>query len=160
MLKNKRGFTLVEMLVICAIIAIAVTIAFPNLRVWIAKEDLKKAARELRTELRKIQVDAMKNGYIVGLAVSKTGFTVSKSNGDTYTFDFPTDGVSVSWEFTDGRDIFFFTGEGMATYKDGDTYKVLPWSVDNSTVNGFKVQNYTGALMVHFKGASVNINEL
>jgi prepilin-type N-terminal cleavage/methylation domain-containing protein len=51
----QRGFMLIELVLVIAIIAIAAALVFPQIGDWIAAYDLNIAARQLAADLRLLQ---------------------------------------------------------------------------------------------------------
>lgn len=60
-MKNKKGFTLVEVIVVMAVIGIMVTIAIPGISSWLPNYKLKSAARDVYSSLQKARMLAVKN---------------------------------------------------------------------------------------------------
>jgi general secretion pathway protein G len=70
-MKHRRGFTLIEMLVVVAILSVLAGAAFPLAELTIRREreqDLRTALRQLRTGL-----DAYKQAYDEGRMLKRTG---------------------------------------------------------------------------------------
>jgi len=59
--KREQGFTLVEFMVILAIIAILGALAVPAMVDWLPNQRLRKAARELHSALQLARIEAIKN---------------------------------------------------------------------------------------------------
>jgi len=52
---KEQGFTLIELIIVVAIIAIVTALAVPKMGDWLAEQDLNIAARELAADLRLVQ---------------------------------------------------------------------------------------------------------
>jgi len=59
---SSRGLTLLELLVVVIIIAIGVTLALPNLSLWMEKYTVWKARRQLVTDLQLAKMRAVSQG--------------------------------------------------------------------------------------------------
>ena len=59
-MKNKRGFTLIEVIVVMAVIGIMATIAIPAISSWLPNYRLKAAARDLYSTMQKARMLAVK----------------------------------------------------------------------------------------------------
>ncbi len=71
--KNKNSaFTLIEMMVVIAIISVAVSIAIPNIIDWLPEQRLKAAARDVVSTMNEAKLEAVKNNSTVTL-VFNTG---------------------------------------------------------------------------------------
>jgi type IV fimbrial biogenesis protein FimT len=88
-LKTATGFTLLEIIIVLAIMAIAMTIAIPNVMSWLPNYRLKAAARELYSNMQKAKSEALKRNCSVGITFSTVTFptqggeyTVFLDNGD------------------------------------------------------------------------------
>jgi len=58
---NKKGVTLLELIVVMAIIAIGAVLTVPNLRPWMANYRLRSATRDITSNLRTAQMKAVSN---------------------------------------------------------------------------------------------------
>ncbi|WP_394707091.1 GspH/FimT family pseudopilin [uncultured Desulfobacter sp.] len=88
-LKTAIGFTLVETVIVLAILAIAMAIAIPNVMSWLPNYRLKAAARDLYSNMQKAKTEALKRNCSVGITFSTVmfpaqggGYTVFIDNGD------------------------------------------------------------------------------
>lgn len=75
MMKNRKGFTLMEMLIVVAIIAILVIIAIPTFNSALAKARAATDVANIRSGYAAAQVEAMTNGL------------TDKTNGDKYVLE-------------------------------------------------------------------------
>jgi type IV fimbrial biogenesis protein FimT len=62
-IKSKRGFTLIEMLIIIAIISIVALITFPNYTAFMANRALKNAARDIAGDIFAAREGSMSDRY-------------------------------------------------------------------------------------------------
>ncbi len=80
--KDEQGFTIIEMMVTVAIIAIMVGIAIPSVLAWMPAANLKDAAFDLRTAMIRARSLAVNEGieYRVAFDVDSQTYTVDKGN--------------------------------------------------------------------------------
>ncbi len=72
MLKLGRGFTLVELIVAIAIVAILMTLAAPNLSLWIRNTKVRTAAESIQTGLHVARAEALKRNAVVRFQLTDT----------------------------------------------------------------------------------------
>ena len=129
MMKNRKGFTLMEMLIVVAIIAILVIIAIPTFNSALAKARAATDVANIRSGYAAALVEAMTNG------INDSGDTYylqkdgSVSNTTTTTSDYTTQGESskatadttIGGKFAVNTDITWSKGKQI-TYvvKDAD----------------------------------------
>jgi prepilin-type N-terminal cleavage/methylation domain-containing protein len=63
---TRRGFTLLEMLVVLAVLAVLATLTWPAVRGMLGKGELRGAARQVRTALVKARLAAIESGAAQG----------------------------------------------------------------------------------------------
>jgi prepilin-type N-terminal cleavage/methylation domain-containing protein len=85
--KNKKGFTLVEVMIVVAIIGILSAMAVPSFKKFSAHQNLNGAARELFSDVRGARVSAIMEGVQYGIYFpNATQFQLIKvANAPTYT---------------------------------------------------------------------------
>jgi len=59
---NQKGITLIELIVVCVIIAIGAALFAPHIAAWLPTYRLKSAAREIVSTMRTAQMRAISNG--------------------------------------------------------------------------------------------------
>ena len=72
--KTATGFTLLETVIVLAILAIAVAIGIPNVISWLPNYRLKATARELYSNMQKAKSEALKRNCTVGITFSTVAF--------------------------------------------------------------------------------------
>jgi prepilin-type N-terminal cleavage/methylation domain-containing protein len=87
LMKKNKGFTLIEMMIVVAIIGILSALAIPSYNKFIAHQNLNAAARDLFSDMRSARVSAISQGVQYGIYFpSTTEFEVIKViNAPTYT---------------------------------------------------------------------------
>lgn len=68
-LAKPRGFTLIEMLIVIAIIAIATTLGLPSYRTWVHNTQIRTAAESIQGGLQKARAEAVKRNANIELVL-------------------------------------------------------------------------------------------
>jgi type IV fimbrial biogenesis protein FimT len=117
---SQRGFTLIELMVTIALVAILATLAAPSFQQTIASSRLTTATNDLYTSLVQARSEAIKQGERV--TVCKSDTTTSCSSDVTTTW-------SVGWiTFVDG------TRTTAASVDTGETVRYVVQAMDSSIV--------------------------
>jgi Tfp pilus assembly protein FimT len=81
--KNREGgFTLIEMMIITAIIGTTTALAVPSYINWNAKYQLRQAATEIQNQLSLARISAMSRNSVVNVSLVLSGGKVQVSAGD------------------------------------------------------------------------------
>ena len=103
---NKRGVTLIELVVVFAIIAIGAVLMVPNMGSWIQSYRLRGATRDITSTLRTAQMKA------VSINLNhRVSFTEGIGDAGSYVLERSTGGIWVS----DGASKTLPTGIQLAT---------------------------------------------
>jgi len=80
---NKKGVTLLELIVVLVIIAIGAMLTIPNMGPWIANYRLRTAARDITSTLRVAQMRAVSNNfnYRVSFNVGARTYILQRNSG-------------------------------------------------------------------------------
>ena len=124
-LKNKKGFTLMEMLIVVAIIAVLVAIAIPTFSGALKKSKQAADVANIRAYYAKLQIEAIEKG---DTAVSDA------TDGDAFKTEMKNAGYNLNYDVTYDPD------KGVITYvadkldggngKDAHTYT---WTLGDAT---------------------------
>jgi prepilin-type N-terminal cleavage/methylation domain-containing protein len=98
---NKRGVTLIELVVVFAIIVIGAVLMVPNMGAWLPNYRLRSGARDLVSTMRVAQMRAVSNNTNYQVLIAGGSYTLQRDSlgllwiteGDTKTF--PT-GITIS----------------------------------------------------------------
>lgn len=82
--KRLKGFTLIEVIIVIAIIGILSAIAAPNFLSWLPNMHLKAASRDLYGHMMRAKIEAIKSN--TPTLFNFTSGTGSPCTGGTYTF--------------------------------------------------------------------------
>jgi len=75
-MKNCSGFTLVELIVVIALISLISAVAVPNIIVWRQNSQLNGAARDVYSNFQKAKVEAIKRGTYCTVTFSSDGYVI------------------------------------------------------------------------------------
>jgi prepilin-type N-terminal cleavage/methylation domain-containing protein len=118
---NKKGVTLIELIIVFAIIAIGAVLAVPNFGPWLANYRLRTATRDITSTLRTAQMRAVSNNSDYGVF-----FTEGIGNAASYVLQRNTGGGF----FNDGTTQTLPTGISISTNSNPLTFS------PNSSSNG------------------------
>jgi type IV fimbrial biogenesis protein FimT len=79
---SEGGFTLVEMMIVGAIVGVVSVLAVPNYIEWNAKQQLRQAAKEIQNQLSLARVSAMSRNSVVNVNLALTGGQVQIAAAD------------------------------------------------------------------------------
>jgi type II secretion system protein H len=119
--KNKKGFTLLEMMTVIVMIGIATSVAFVSMQSGKTQGEVESAAREVAAAIRSVQSDAI-NGKNAGTCLTKNyqfNYRILANN------QYFTDGCIIQPAVTLRNGVVFSTA-GVIIFQ-------APWGTTNST---------------------------
>jgi len=93
-MKSSKGFTLIEVIIVVAIIGIMAAISIPAISSWLPNYRLKAAARELYSDMQKIKLEAIKKNTNVGIAFITVVFPATGGSYQAFVDDGAGGGIS------------------------------------------------------------------
>ncbi len=78
---NKKGFTIVELVIVIAVIAILAGVLIPTFSNLITKANESKALQEANAALKTVMIDDAVNGELTEDSYSEGGYTFTFENG-------------------------------------------------------------------------------
>lgn len=85
---NNDGFTLMEIMVATAIMAVLSAIAIPNMLSWLSNRGVQSASRDLYSNMRRAQAGAVKRNRNCAITFNgTTGYTVYVDDNKNYAHD-------------------------------------------------------------------------
>jgi type IV pilus assembly protein PilA len=78
----EKGFTLLELMIVVAIIGVATILAIPNYIRWNANHQLRQASSEIQNQLSLARISAMSRNSVVTVNMSLTGGRVVLTTTD------------------------------------------------------------------------------
>jgi len=137
-MKNQRGFTLLELMVAVAMIAIVASMAIPSWREFVANRRTAGASREIFNALQHTRMKAIKEGKTITVIYADTnGVAITEpENGSTGTFE----RALISWD-----------EDGDGTLETTEIFEV-PINVECDTNQGAMAYNSRGILLATNSG--------
>lgn len=123
MLRNHRGFSLVEMMVVIGVFGLLVAIGVPGFSRYVRSNQLATSANRLAADLQFARSTAIANGRVIRVAATGDGYTIT--------------------DVSTGNVIADRTFEGGCTLAADVTVRFFPWGI--AEAGNFSVANCSGA---------------
>lgn len=116
---DKKGFTLVEAMVVIAVIGIAVAVAVPNIVGYMPEYRLKRAARDLYSVMQSTKMGAIKNNtsWAIVFDPATSRYLICSDSGADATWSTTADNTIVSTITLPGYGSGINYGHGIAEEK-------------------------------------------
>jgi prepilin-type N-terminal cleavage/methylation domain-containing protein len=111
-MEREKGFTLIELAIVMAIIGILSSVAIPVYNAWLPKYRLKNAVMDLRANLNSVKLEAIK---------SNSEWAIVFDAGNNSYHICSDDGVNNNWDGPSGDDTVEST-INLSDYNAGVTY--------------------------------------
>ena len=144
--KNEKGFTLIELMVVVAIIGILASIAIPNFKKYQAKAKTTEAKIQLAAVYStEMQLEAEYDSY--GTCLETAGYSAPKKN-NYYAIGFKTPNAAVNKAITDAGMECPNTGYQFEAHKGSKGIIAKPSDLPNTAVVSSGSEFTAGAVAV------------
>ena len=90
---NKRGITLLELIVVMVIIAIGAVLVAPNIGVWLPNYRLRSATRDVVSALRTAQMKAVSSNLEYRVSFANPSFWLERGDQSSGSTNWTTEGA-------------------------------------------------------------------
>ncbi len=145
-----RGLSLLELLVVMVILAIAVTLAVPNLSLWMEKYTIWKARRQLVTDLQLAKMRAVSQGLQHRVPFDSATASYKIEQGDAPRGSTTRSQIGITRALADPQNPHYANGVALATNFANNA--VIFSSKGNASPAGtvtLTSKNYAGHVMVN-----------
>lgn len=164
-MKNSKGFTLLEVIIVIGVIGIMTAIAAPSISNWLPNYRLKGAARDLYGAAMRAKGEAVKRRVNCALTFNQTiggtknAYVVYADTNANFKFDAGDNIILQVQQLPPkvGLDLTKYGGDGLSFVNNGDgnpTIAFRPNAIPTSSTGG--LANGTAAL-INTKGRSQNV---
>lgn len=87
MFTDQKGVTLLELMVVIAIIVVLLCLGYVDLRRFKANYDLTDATNQLYADLEWVRQKSMGNAHVYGITFSTNGYTIFEDTNDNQSYD-------------------------------------------------------------------------
>lgn len=124
LIKDRLGFTLVEIIVTIAIFSILAAIAIPSFSRWLPNYHLKTAARDVFSNMQLAKLEAIKRGgdctITMNTGSNKYGIDMNDDGAADKTITLADYGSGITFDSSyTTDDTITFSPRGMATFSSG-----------------------------------------
>jgi type IV fimbrial biogenesis protein FimT len=153
---RQSGFTLIEVAIVVAIVAIVSAIAIPNMIGSIANGRVNGAARDIIATIQKARIEAVKQNELVVVTFDPDGDGTMNSNYLAFVDDGRGGGVAADW-IQNGTEATVASNE----LPDGVTISNIPFGAGagDTRFNSRAIPAFTGPItLTNTRGYTVTIN--
>ena len=142
--KGNSGFTLIEMIVVIAIMAVMLAIAVPGFLGMTPRSSLKTAARDMISNLQLARIEAIRGRktWAVQFDTGSARYRILDDDGADDTWNTTDDNVYKTVNFSDYRDVSYGSAQGArpggTVQTDGVTFSAerVTFKSDGSSESG------------------------
>lgn len=108
-----KGVTLLELMIVIAIIVVLLTLGYMSFRVLKANYDLTSATNQLYADLEWVRQKSMGSAHLYGIVFATNGYTVFEDINDNHQYDNSTDKTIKTETF---KNISLASSHGQVVY--------------------------------------------
>lgn len=86
-MRRQAGFTLVELIIVIAMIIVVTAITIPGIISWLPNYRLRSAAQDLLSNIQKAKLEAVKRNIVTSVSLNNTGYTVFVDTGPDFVYN-------------------------------------------------------------------------